>query len=112
MIKYIVKLFVVALALLGAAYFVDGITIANFWPTAVLAAFVFGVLGMTVRPLLKLFSLPITVMTLGLFGLLINIVVFWLVALVPGVSIDGFMAAIWGLIIVTAAGWITDMFFK
>jgi len=112
MIKYIIKLIVVAGALLVAAYFVDGITIASFWPTAVLAAFIFGVLGITVRPLLKLFSLPITIFTLGLFGLLINIGVFWLITFVPGVSISGFMAAIWGLVTVTIAGWIVDAIFN
>ncbi len=112
MVKYIIKIIVVALALLFAAYFVDGINVESFWPTAVIAAVVFGVLGITVRPLLKLFSLPITIVTLGLFGLLINIIVFWLLTFVPGIDIDGFMAAVYGLIIVTVAGWIVDIIFK
>jgi uncharacterized membrane protein YvlD (DUF360 family) len=51
-------------------------------------------------------------MTLGLFGFLINIGVFWLLTFVPGVSIGNFMAAFWGLIIVTVAGWIVDIIFK
>jgi len=84
----------------------------SFWPTAVLAAFVFGILSVTVRPILKLFAFPITFITLGLFGLLINILVFWLIAFVPGMTIDGFMPAVWGLIIVTIVGWITDAILK
>ena len=112
MMKYIIKLLVVAGSLLVAQHFVDGITVDSFWPTAVVAAFVFGILGITVRPLIKLFALPVTVMTLGLFGLLINIGVFWLLAFVPGISISGFMSAIWGLLIVTVAGWIVDVIFK
>lgn len=112
MIKYIVKLVVVAGALLIATNFVDGFTVDAFWPTAVLAAFILGLLSITVQPLLKLFSLPITIMTLGLFGFLINIGVFWLLTFVPGISISNFMAAFWGLIIVTIAGWIVDAIFK
>lgn len=112
MIKCIIKLLVVAVALLVAAHFVTGITVDSFWPTAVLAAFIFGVLSVTVRPILKLFALPITILTLGLFGLLINIVVFWLITFVPGVTIDGFVAAVLGLTIVTVAGWIADAVLK
>jgi putative membrane protein len=112
MIRYIIKLLVVAASLLLATNFVEGFNVDSFWPTAVLAAFVLGILSITVRPLLKLFSLPITIITLGLFGLLINIGVFWLLTFVPGVSIESFMAAVWGLLIVTIAGWIVDAIFK
>jgi len=112
MIKYVIKLLVVAGSLLLAQHFVDGITVDSFWPTAVLAAFIFGVLSVTVRPLLKLFALPITFLTLGLFGLLINILVFWLITFVPGMTIAGFMPAVWGLIIVTVVGWIADAILK
>jgi len=112
MVKYIIKLLIVAGALLLAERFVDGITVDSFFPTAVLAAFILGVLSVTVRPLLKLFALPITFITLGLFGLLINILVFWLITFVPGMTIDGFIPAMWGLIIVTVIGWIADAILK
>jgi putative membrane protein len=112
MIRYIIKLVVVAGSLILATNIVDGFDVDSFWPTAVLAAFILGILSITVRPLLKLFSLPITIMTLGLFGFLINIGVFWLLTFIPGVSISNFMAAFWGLIIVTVAGWIVDIIFK
>ena len=112
MIKYIIKLLIVAGALLLSERFVSGITIDSFWPTAVLAAFIFGILSVTVKPLLKLFALPITFITLGLFGFLINVLVFWLITFVPGVTISGFMSALWGLIIVTVIGWIADTILK
>ncbi len=109
MVKYIIKLLIVAGAFLVAAYFVEGIKVDSFWPAAVLAAFVLGVLNITVRPIIKLFSLPVTILTLGLFGLLINILVFWLITLIiTGVTIEGFMSAVWGLLIITIAGWIAD----
>ncbi len=112
MIKYVIKLLVVAGALLLAERFVNGITVDSFWPTAVLAAFIFGILSVTVRPILKLFALPITFITLGLFGLLINILVFWLITFVPGVTIDGFVPAMLGLIIITVVSWIADIILK
>ncbi|MEN8252164.1 MAG: phage holin family protein [Patescibacteria group bacterium] len=106
--KYIIKLLVVAGALLLAQQLVSGFSVDSFWPTAVLAAFVFGLLSITVEPILKLFALPITVLTLGLFGLVVNILVFWMLTWMPGVSIDGFMSAMWALIIVSICGWIAD----
>jgi len=112
MIKYIIKLLIVAGALLLAERLVSGIAVESFWPTAVIASFIFGVLSVTVRPLLKLFALPITFITLGLFGLLINILVFWLITFVPGVTIDGFVPAVLGLIIITIISWITDTILK
>ena len=112
MIKYIVKLLAVATALLLAEYFVDGIHVDNFWPTAVLAAFVLGLLSTILKPILKILALPITILTLGFFGLLINILIFWLITFVPGVTISGFMSALWGLIIVTVVGWIADTILK
>jgi putative membrane protein len=110
--KYIVKLLVVAGALLLAAQIFNGITVDNFWPSAVVAALVMGVLNVTVKPIIHLFALPVTILTLGLFSLVINIVIFWLITFLPGVSISGFFSALGGLLVVSIAGWIADMIFK
>ncbi len=107
--RYVIKLLLVAGSLLVASHFVDGITIDRFWPTAIIAALVLGFLNSVLRPILKTLSLPINVLTLGLFGFLINIFIFWLLTFVPGVAIDGFMAAMWGVIIVSIMGWVIDM---
>lgn len=112
MIKFIVKLLLVAGSLLVADYFVSGFTIDEFWPTAVLAAIVLGLLNGIVKPVLKLFALPVTILTLGLFGLLINILIFWMLAFMPGVTIDGFMSALWALVVVSIVGWIIDILLK
>jgi putative membrane protein len=110
--RFIVKLCAVAVALLLAAQYVDGITIENFWPSAVLAAVIFGVLNAVVKPVVKLFALPVSILTLGIFSLVINVMIFWLITFVPGVTISGFMPALWGLVIVSIVAWIVDLIFS
>ena len=106
--RFIIKLLLVAASLLVAAHFVNGITIDRFWPTAVIAALVLGILNTVVKPVIKIFALPITILTLGLFGIVINVVIFWLLTFVPGVAIDGFMPALWGALIISVIGWMID----
>ncbi len=110
--KIIIKLVIVACALLIAARVVEGIEIVSFWPSAICAALTLGILNSLVRPIIKLFSLPITIITLGLFSLIINVLIFWLITLVPGVTIRSFGAAFWGLLIVMIAQWIADFIIK
>lgn len=75
-----------ALALLAAAYFVPNIHVANF-TSALIAAFVIGLANMLIKPILVLLTLPITILTLGLFILVINGVLFYMV----GNWLDGFV---------------------
>ena len=112
MITYIIKVVLVAASLLVAAHFVDGITIDRFWPTAVIAAVILGFLNTVIKPIISLFALPITILTLGLFSVVINVIIFWLLAFVPGVSIDGFFAALWGALIVAITGGIINVLTK
>lgn len=65
-----------AVALLVVAYVLPGIFVASFW-SALLAALVLGLLNALVKPILILLTLPITVITLGLFLLVLNALVFW-----------------------------------
>lgn len=112
MIKYIFKLLIVAGALLLAEYFVDGFTVGNFWPTAILASFALGFLNTIIKPVLKIFTFPITILTLGLFSLLINVLIFWMLTFIPGIAIDGFISAVSALLIVTLVSWVSDMIIK
>lgn len=107
--RFVIKLVLVAVSLLVAAYFIDGIEIDRFWPTAVIAAGVLGFLNAVIKPVIKIFALPITILTLGLFGLVINVVIFWFINIVPGVTIDGFWSALWGALIVSILGCAIDM---
>lgn len=83
-------------------------------PTAIIAALVVGLVNVSIRPVLRLLSLPARVLTLGLFGLVINGFCLYIVAkLVPGFTIDGFwvamLAAIVYSVVTWAAGSLVDM---
>ncbi len=110
--KTIVKLLFVACGLWIAAQFVPGITVDAFWPTAVIAAVVLGVISAVALPIVKLLALPVTILTLGIFSLVLTVLGFWILTLVPGVQIDGFLAAFAGLVIVTVFSWAADLMTK
>jgi putative membrane protein len=99
--ELIVHWIVSALLLVLVDHFVAGITIDGFGH-ALLAALVLGVLNTVVRPLLILLTLPITILTLGLFLFVVNALVFALAAeLVPGFRIASFDGALIGTILLT-----------
>ena len=97
---FIIRWILNTLALFGISYFVPGIN-ASSWVALAIAAAVLGLLNAIVKPVLFWLTIPITILTLGLFLIVINAAVLGLAAfLVPGFSIDGFLpAAIGGLIL-------------
>lgn len=106
----IVHWVVSALLLVLVDYFIAGITIANFG-YALLAALVLSVLNCLVRPLLILITLPITILTLGLFLFVVNALVLGLAAaLVAGFEIEGFGAALLGAGLLTLFNLVASSF--
>jgi putative membrane protein len=96
MTRFLVHLVVSALLLLLVANVVPGIGVGGFG-YALLAALVLGVVNAVVRPLLVLLTLPITILTLGLFLLVINALMLMLAAaVVPGFTVAGFGSALLG----------------
>jgi putative membrane protein len=88
-----------ALALLAVAYLYPGVRVESFFAAAI-AALVLGLVNALVRPILVLLTLPVTIITLGLFLFVINAGLFWFVAqVVKGFSVDGFLAALVGSIL-------------
>jgi len=88
-----------AVALLIVAYVLPGITVASFG-SALIAALVLGLLNTLVKPFLVLLTLPITVVTLGLFLLVLNALVFWFAgSILKGFQVAGFWWALAGAII-------------
>ena len=88
-----------ALTLFGLARAHMGIVVPTLG-TAVLASLVLGVVNLIIRPIVRLFALPLTLLTLGLFGWVINALMLWLVSwLVPGFTIMGFWQALWASVI-------------
>jgi putative membrane protein len=99
--KLFTRVVVTMFALLLVAHFVPGITIAGLLP-ALLAAIVLGLLNALVRPVLVVLTLPITLLTLGLFIIVINASLFYLASLwVVGFSVDSFLTAVIGSILVS-----------
>ena len=100
----ILGILVNAAALWVAAKLIPGISVADS-TTLILAALVFGVVNTFVRPVVKLLSLPITILTLGLFHFVVNAGLLGLTAwLTPGFAIDCFWAALFGAIVVSLVG--------
>ena len=104
MVKLIVKWILSAAALLFVAYVYQGVTVMSFG-SAMLAALLIGLLNTVVRPVLVVLTLPVTVLTLGLFLFVINAFVFWAAAAVlDGFQVRDFVAALVGSLIYTAIG--------
>jgi putative membrane protein len=94
-----------AVALLGVAYLMPSIEITSFG-SAMLAALVIGLLNTLVRPVLVLLTLPVTVLTLGLFYFVLNGLLFWLAGeMLSGFEVHGFVAALLGSILYSVIAW-------
>ncbi len=103
---------ILTLAVLASTYVVPGIHVATFL-TAVIVAAVLGFINTIIKPVVKILTLPINIITLGLFSLILNGLFFWLVAkVVSGFHVDTFTAAIWGAIIVSLINWLGNKFLK
>lgn len=95
-----------ALALLGVAYFVPDIHVDNF-VIALVAAVVIGLANMLIKPILVILSLPVTILTLGLFIFVINGVLFWAVGhFLQGFEVKTLMAGIIGALAYSVISWI------
>jgi putative membrane protein len=99
---FLIRLLAVVFALFLAAYVVPGITVDSIYAAAVVAV-VLGVLNVLVRPILVVLTLPVTIITLGLFLLVLNAALFWFVgSIIDGFEVVGFVPALLGSIIVSA----------
>jgi putative membrane protein len=93
-------------ALAAVAYLMPSVTIASAG-AALVAALVLGLVNALIRPLLVLLTLPVTVLTLGLFILVLNGLLFWAVAaLVPGFDVAGFWSGVIGAIVFSLVSWL------
>jgi putative membrane protein len=102
---FLIRLLINALGLWLAAAIVPGIVIQGTG-TLVLAALLIGVVNALVRPVAFILTLPITIVTLGIFLLVLNAAMFALVAwLLPGFTVSGFWSALFGWLIVSIVGW-------
>jgi len=97
-------------AILLASYVIDGIAVSGFF-SAFLAAAILGVLNALLRPLLIILTLPINVLTLGLFTFVINAVLLMMASgVIGGFEVRDFWSAFWGAIIIAVVNWVTGSF--
>jgi putative membrane protein len=109
---FLIHAAVLAVAIWISAQVVSGITIRSV-PDLIIAALVLGVVNAVIRPLLVILTLPITVLTLGLFYLVVNGLAFGLAAaLVPGFEISSWTSAILGALLVSVVSWFLGIFVK
>ncbi|HPK33756.1 phage holin family protein [Ottowia sp.] len=102
--KLILKWVLSAAALLLVAYLYPGVQVASFG-AALIAALVIGLLNMLVRPVLVVLTIPITILTLGLFLFVINALMFWSASgILAGFHVSGFVAALIGSLIYSLLG--------
>lgn len=109
--SFIIQLLLTALAAFLAAKFTPGVNITSYW-TAIILALVLGLLDVFVKPILSFISIPITVLTLGLFILVINAVIILLASwIVSSFQVDGFWPALLYSVIFSVISWVLDLIF-
>ena len=106
--KLLLKWILSAAALLFVAYIYSGVQVQSF-TSALIAAFVIGLFNAVLRPVLVVLTLPVTIVTLGLFLFVVNALMFWAAAgLLDGFHVRGFWAALWGAILYSGIGLMID----
>ena len=97
-------------AIMAASYLIDGIRVSGFF-SAFCAAAALGVLNVLFRPILFILTLPINIMTLGLFTFVINALLLKMASgVIPGFDIHGFWSAVFGSLIISGVNWILSSF--
>lgn len=110
--RIIAKWIIVALAFLMLPEFIPGIVISSF-QTALIVALFWGLANVVLKPILLLVLLPITLITLGLFTFVVNALLLWGIGnLVQGFSVEGFVPAFLGALVLTAVNMVANFILK
>ena len=108
--QFLLTWLVTAIALMITAYIVPGFVVSSF-AAAAIAAVVLGLVNAIVKPILVLLTLPLTIVTLGLFLFVINALTIWLAGgLTPGFAVAGFLPALVGSIVLTLVTSVLNFF--
>lgn len=112
---FIVRLFIkwvlISVVVLLIPYIIPGVIIATT-TAGLIAGAVIGLMNMFVKPIVRVITLPLNVLTLGLFGFLVNAVLFWVASLVvPGFEVTTYVGGILGALIIAIAFWVINKLF-
>ncbi len=111
MLQFLLTWLATAVSLIVTAFIVPGFAIVSF-SSAVVGAAILGLVNAVVKPILVLFTLPLTILTLGLFLLVVNAIALGLVSyLTPGFTITGFFPAVFGSIVLTIVSGLVNQLF-
>jgi putative membrane protein len=105
-----IRWLILTAAIIAASYLIDGIRISGFF-SAFFAAAVLGILNALFRPILFILTLPINIMTLGLFTFVINALLLKMASgVIPGFDVHGFWSAVFAALIISGVNWILSSF--
>ncbi len=106
----LLRWFITVLAIFTLPYFVAGIGVSSIL-TAVIVSACLVFLNMVVKPIITILTLPLNILTLGLFSLVVNGLFFWFVGqIIQGFTVDSFKAAIIGALVISIINWIVNKF--
>jgi putative membrane protein len=117
-VDYVIQILINAAALYVAQLLIDGVDFdfgqENAWLSFLLVALIFGVVNTFLKPVLRILTLPITIITLGLFLLVLNALLLLLVGAISselrlGFTVDGFLPALLGSIVISIVGLLLSM---
>lgn len=102
MAQLVIRIIINAIALTAAAYLIPGIEVTSDFLQLLLVAVVFGLVNALIKPIVSVLSCPLTMLTLGLFTLVINALMLMLTDwLIDGIAVDGFLPALLGALVVS-----------
>jgi putative membrane protein len=111
-VKILLSIVANAVALFATAWVVPGITFAGSWVQLLVAGAIFGLLNLIVRPIALLLSLPLLVLTLGLFYFVLNGLLLWgFSTFMPGYHVAGLWAGILGSLVIMIVNWVVHALF-
>lgn len=107
---FLARMLINMAAILIIAYLFPSLIQVSGFTAALAAAFILGIVNSILKPILILLTLPVTLLTMGLFLLVINALMLGLVSvLVPGFDVEGFFGAFFGAMLISVAGWILSL---
>ncbi|MDQ1333389.1 MAG: putative rane protein [Thermodesulfobacteriota bacterium] len=106
----LVRWLILTAAITVASYLIKGIEVSGFF-SALFAAAILGVLNVFFRPILLILTLPINILTLGLFTFVINAILLKMASgVISGFEVHGFWSAVWGALIISLVNWLLSSF--
>jgi len=106
----LIRWLILTIGIMFTAYLIKGITVSGFFSAFFAAAFL-GILNAFFRPILLILTLPLTILTLGLFAFIINAILLLMVSgVIPGFEVHGFWSAVFGSLLISIISWLLNSF--